>query len=160
MSREAPAASRFVRGQAELSWYCAACCKTRSNAYKIDSACAVLGDGLGDGLGAGGRYPDWCGCHRVVAECGPALASASLHGRAPNLPAHGARCDQGADAARHAAHSARHRVADDAARRRNCKPARPTAWAGDHMPARLGRTDRAAYWRRPLSQAFPARPRG
>ena len=115
---------------------------------------------LGDGLGAGGRYPDWCGCHRVVAACSPALVGAPIHGRAPSLPAHCPCRDQRADAAWPAADSARHRVADDAARKRDGRHSRPTARPGDHLPARLGRADGAAYRRRSLSQAFSAQPHG
>src|SRR4029077_3731246 len=96
----------------------------------------------------------------VVAACRPALVGAPIHGRAPSLPAHCPCRDQRADAAWPAAYSARHRVADVAARKRDGRHSRPTARPGDHLPARLGRADGTAYRRRSLSQAFSAQPHG
>ena len=130
MSRERrldPAAPCLSAARPSFHAIVAACCKTRSNAYKIDLGVALS------------SATDWALAAAILV--GAAIVALLLHaallwlarrfmGERRTFLRTRPRRDQRADAARPAAYSARHRVADDAARQRRRQTFSPdcSAW--------------------------------
>ncbi len=136
--------------------YRAACCRICSSVSNVVRS----GAAPGDGFGVGRRDADRRRYRRPAAARNPALAGWPVYRPTRDLPAHRRRGNQRADPGRFGAGRAGDRLAVDAAGWRNRRAARSAAWAGDDLPARMGRADRAAYRRRPLSAALSARPSG